>query len=459
MRAIVGSATLFSCLTIGFAQAQTTRSQIPPSPTPLLAGPTQVQAMFTPDASRECIWDTAQQAWTTDSTRYAYRYNAVGQTVRQAGFSYLNNDSTLLTAYAYDVAGRDTAVRQYVRSAGAWAPMSHSVTRYDSQGNIILSIYSQWNAATGQFGLIYGTRYDFIYDSQNRILEQKTYSADMSGAWTPNTWLIFTYPNSAPEYSTLEYRSFDGSGWQPWQIFRQLAWHDYAQGQLNSYRNYFFNPADSSYSNLAAKATYTYDSVTGDWVELLEDTTNGGGYVNRMRTTHTSHGDTTVLIQESWINGDWHYTLRQDNRYEANGTSLYSVLFNWQISDWVIQLGSRSDFIYNALNLPQHVIRYSSTGGPFVKNSRTSYEYTLVASRPSTERIMLSLAPSPAHNRVTIAGPGTLSAVRVLDAAGRAVQVHFEGNQADVSGLRAGLYQIEGLNAKGQRMQSRFVKE
>ena len=69
-----------------------------------------------------------------------------------------------------------------------------------------------------------------------------------------------------------------------------------------------------------------------------------------------------------------------------------------------------------------------------------------------------SLSPNPATEKLQINSVAPIEWISVSDMSGRMMHVLFENNQIDVSGLSAGIYQLQFSNRKGDTERSRFVK-
>lgn len=264
-------------------------------------------------------------------------------------------------------------IRVWNESTSQWISYILHEYSYDSNGNIVLYIYSEMNATSNQVAPAW--RVEYTFDANNNLTEYiENYMDETSGEWTKNWKEENTYDSNGNLLSTI------GSGWNGQWI--SISKNDYTydvNDQMTLNNAYIWEGAWSdttkvevSYNgngNISEVASYAWSSSIADWVGTTQN-----------RYTYNESQQKTHLITADWVEADtWADIYQSVYTYDASGNTVQEIESEWSNltngweEDW------KGEYTYDASNNPasEHYFEIDASSGFWVENTKYDYTYDL----------------------------------------------------------------------------------
>ncbi len=386
---------------------------------------------------------------------YFCRYDAAGRLAKQVIYSYSDQDSTWRTLWRYDAAGRDTLQISQNWIAGGWRDTTRRLHVYDAEGNLMLEETLERKPGQAGFKIDYGTKYTYLRDAQNRVIERHQYRfADDSGRYTIRQKQYLRYTGTATEHDVQEeYYLSANRLWLPIEKFTGITWRNYAKRYMKDYLKY---TGSSIYFQFEERMRTQMLSPT-EYISVI-DSMRSGSYPSR--THRRENGDSIVVLGGRLVQGAWNPSSKNVTVTDSFGTVTRSLYFTFTNGFWQPQITSIESYsIYEPVGGMRYVFRrlYNRSGVLQNLSYTRFWHFTAPASIPSYAVYSLTVSPNPSSKILNLNTTGRLEDLRIVDAQGRLCPASLEGNRIDVSGLKPGIYRLQVL-VDGKPHHARFVK-
>lgn len=279
------------------------------------------QTIFLPQTEIEKFWNSRDNRWDT-LVVYKVTYQNGLRTV-DSSYNYRQNPSgsSTMNYYSYNAARRLTQeIQLKINLNGDIDTSSITYYTYNAQGNQTGYINLAHNPFENRFDTSYATRTNFVYDTQNRIIqfEESRWERDSNDFIVDGqTKLFYTGNQQAPDSAVISF--YDIDEFVP-EFAARLSFIDWNRFELfdgsksDNYTMYEYNGVDF---DKMAEVTFEYNTQ-GDLVKQLSLSVSGDTTDYTINEyTYNSDGAMTSVTFKFWDEG----VMRNSMRY------LYSNFF------------------------------------------------------------------------------------------------------------------------------------
>ena len=316
------------------------------------------------------------------------------------------------------------------------------------------SVYSwTWNSQTNSWNYSDKT-IDFIYDSNNQVVEQTTLLWDGSG-WTNDYRYTYTYDSNNNLIEELEEDYVNNS----WENGRLVTYTFNSNNEQIAYLEQ--NWSGNMWNNIHQEL-YTYDAnsnqtgtLSQDWNSNAWENTsmvtntfnanqfqtgalfeiwNGSNWINSRQSTFTYDVNNYLisLLTENWSGSAWENSSQRTNSYDSNNNLITSLVQIWNGFAWVNS--NKYNYTYSAaqvvstqtgqswinnlwetiyivtysrdvdLNLEALVLQFADSSGQLVySDSLRWYQHNVIGiDETDGQGLLVNAYPNPFHNKLQI---------------------------------------------------------
>jgi hypothetical protein len=309
--------------------------------------------------------------------------------------------------------------QEYDASTSSWINGSLNEYAYDGSGYNTSDIFSMWNPGTELFEIVGKEEYTF---ANGNLLETIYFEWNAGGNMYVQLYKR-TYDYNGDGYMTIAYHYlWDGSVWEVASKFEYTYDTDGNMAQQiltwwDSFNNVWINSSklENLYNGsgaLIVSTTFYWDMSSGSWQNGFRD-----------EYAYNGSGQMISSIHMSWNSGSsqWENSYKYEYTYDDYMNMVMTLEFEWDGTQWVnsykSELAYNNAYTSNELILPwmflgdseilMHMItgitNYVYSGQTFVMMGRRVFNYSEVnlTTVAEHETPQARIYPQPANDRIT----------------------------------------------------------
>ena len=288
-----------------------------------------------------------------DTIRMSGTYDQTGDFNSKLIEIWLNGKWTnyILNTWTYFPDGSSVNLQQNWLN-GQWVNSTLDSSTYDSNGNMLVHLFSYWGQGAWKDSILSFR----TYDSNGKILtdfgeymtngiwvnhDRSTYTNDGNGSaltflfelwlnnqWTNSVYNTSTYDSKGKLLTETEQSWMNGKWTNSFQVF-------YTYDVNENMISYLGKTWDGQWTNTSL-STFTYDA-NGYKTNTLGQYWSTGQWVNANQYNYTNDQNGNVLntLYQIWMNGAWSNYQQCTCTYDANGYELTGYNEAWSNSSWI----------------------------------------------------------------------------------------------------------------------------
>ncbi len=321
------------------------------------------------------VQEALTEDWTGDawvnSELEQYSYDAHGNQTQILskswdGSAWQNDGKAEIT---YNSANGISSMKQYSYESGSWVLFLEMLNTYNAQGLPVTMTSSSYDNGT----MIGGSKTTVVYDGSGNTTEMYTEMWNpVTQAWGQMSKTTFSV-EGGKEVEVVQ--MWNGAAYVNTERYETT---NDAQGR-QGVTTYFL--WDGSAWQKSARDTFTYDGTSQNW---------------------------TLWLTEDWNGSQWVNSYKYEYSYDAHGNESEYMYSTWDGTQWVVFIGTKSEYTYNDDNWVSVEIGYTWFLNSWLKVYRTTYTYDRnveVTDRPDAQlpqAYALGNYPNPFNPTTTI---------------------------------------------------------
>ncbi|KAF0237174.1 MAG: hypothetical protein FD181_2098 [Prolixibacteraceae bacterium] len=204
--------------------------------------------------------------------QYDYTYGTNGKLVQEIR-SYINENTSQLEAryktdYTYNGNGKETQQTDYSwdsYTSKQWEPSSKYESTYDSQGNLILLLESDYTYVNNTMTWKLRSKVEYTYDPNGNLTQELEYDLDNNNQLVLDDKIVYAYDGAGNNTLNFYYSNWDVQTNQWGDIYKEEYTYDnrYTKNDLILPPDWFDD--DITHMITEIKGFY-WDSSTNEWV-------------------------------------------------------------------------------------------------------------------------------------------------------------------------------------------------
>lgn len=355
-------------------------------------------------------WDATKKEWYSNKV-IEYAYNAGGKTTMQRTSNRVGDKMTYSTLYEYHFDGNGTAVgtdyyssynattekwngssrtvQKYIYSPkplktldetygwsnGDWQVTKRQLWKFDANGNqLVTENYSKWSDGV----CTNGSKAVQEFNANNRVTMKETFSWSKSAQdWINSSKTVTEYDGTTANKTLEESYSWSKDHYVGQSCVRTT----YSGGKAVSVTNYTWDDTKREwFESEKNENTYFGSTLTQTSSLKLED----GVWVGYQTLYTYTNGKLTESLTQQFNDPDWVNYTRTRNEYNDKGDIIATYEEEWNISQWVLNHKTWTEFGYNEQGDMIEKTEFDSVPGEKIGTSRNVYTYN------SDHRVTLS---------------------------------------------------------------------
>ncbi len=402
--------------------------------------------------------------WIIDE-KEEFFYDEQGNEVKNIDYAWDSEDSEWepqrKTENVYNVYGDLTQFVYFNWDTvnNSWLPDLRRISTYDTAQNIIESNYNIWNASTDSWDN-YFIRY-YGYDSGNNpTLVYRMFWSDNSGVYKKVDRSEFTYDNGL----LSQIIRYDGDTIN--DVWVEDSKTEFSYNSSGNRTQNIFYEMESSWQP-KYKTEYTYDNAQNPTLEASFDwDDNQSSWVpyDKYEKSYDASGNRIEMMYSRWrSNTDSWESVSKYNREYDNTVTYSDLILPGNIYNQAINAFGTIEEVFNHQLVSRSEYDWNSTDDVWDGTVLEHFYYTeQTVNIASVAKHVLSLYPNPVSNNLHIESDADISAIRIIDAAGKYVRSeNTAGNKEmiNLSGLTEGIYFVRLLLSNGETETKRIIKD
>ncbi len=363
----------------------------------------------------------------------------------------------------YDNNGNCTVSENYYRWEESGWEGEKSESTYDSNGNVIGQVYSEWDDGTNAW--IKNEKDEYSYDSNRNII------LEVSSDWNGNEWIEvdkdkyeYSYDNNGDMTSEVS-SDWNGNAWV------EESKDEYSYDSNRNMTSEVYSFWNGNEWEEESKDEYFYDS-NGNMTSEVYSFWNGTDTWIGNNKSEYSYDSNENMISEVYSEWDyeaseWEKEFKYEYSYDSNGNIIQQIDYYWDNNTWIIYEKFEYEF---DLSIPiSNIVCPPDVGfDEFAKNKVTgSKSYRMIENSwqetdaitcyysdallgiPNISTTSVSIYPNPVSESFSISGITEPSVVTILNMTGNKVlqQTAIPEGTVAAGHLPSGVYFV---NVKGE---------